>query len=68
MTVLNWMSELPKHEVPPPHLWADGDGLGQWWAKVEEKRAEGSSPASGSASSSTSDEGTGNDLAQAFRK
>lgn len=66
LTVLNWMENLPKKEVPPQRLWGDGEGLEQWWAKVEEWRSEGGGPAS--SSSPDAAEGTDNELARAFKQ
>lgn len=41
LNVLTWYENLPKDEVPPEHLWEDGEGLEQWWASVEAKRDDG---------------------------
>jgi hypothetical protein len=41
LTVINWHENLPKEEVPPEHLWADAEGLEQWWARVESNRDDG---------------------------
>jgi len=65
LTILNWMENLPKKEVPPRHIWADPEGLELWWKKLDELRADGL-PTS-SASEDTDGAGTENDLARAFK-
>ena len=66
LTVLNWMENLPKKELPPRHIWADAEGLDLWWKKLEELRADGLPDASGATPDGDS-AGTGNDLAAAFK-
>jgi len=65
LTVLNWLENLPKKEVPPVHIWTDSEGLEQWWKRLEDLRSEGNDT-SGS-SSGSDDAGTDNDLARAFK-
>jgi len=43
LTILNWYENLPKKDVPPEHLWADAEGLEQWWKAIEERTGDGSS-------------------------
>jgi hypothetical protein len=33
------MEHLTKDERPPEHIWEDVEGLNEWWAHVEERRA-----------------------------
>lgn len=41
--MINWYENLPKEEVPPERLWADAEGLEQWWARIERNREDGTS-------------------------
>ncbi len=66
LTVLSWMENLPKKEVPPRHIWADPEGLELWWKKLDDLRADGLS--SSAASPEGDKAGTENDLARAFKK
>lgn len=66
LTILNWMENLPKKEVPPRHIWADPEGLELWWSRVEDLRAI-DSPTGPSSDSDETGAGTENDLARAFK-
>lgn len=66
LTILNWYENLPKTEVPPEHLWEDGEGLDLWWKAVEARREDGTVP-SGS-SEDGPEELVGNDLAREFKR
>lgn len=66
LTVLNWLENLPKNEVPPRRIWADTEGLEQWWNKVEDLRSS-DYPLTGASSSDEDGAGTENDLARAFK-
>lgn len=72
LIVLSWHENLQPDEVPPEYLWEDGEGLEQWWKRIEEKRSDGIS--TGRGSSSSDDEGdpdpgmAENDYAQALKR
>jgi hypothetical protein len=38
LTILGWFENLQKEEVPPEHIWEDGEGLDEWFASVKAKR------------------------------
>lgn len=63
MTILSWFENLQKEEVPPERLWADPDGLDEWFDRVAEKRGFGPSGSGDDESA----ELVGNDLARAYK-
>lgn len=66
LTILNWYENLPKHEVPPEHIWEDAEGLDLWWKTVEAKREDGTSSAA--SSDDETPELVDNDMGREFRK
>jgi hypothetical protein len=64
LTILSWFENLPKDEVPPERLWADSQGLDEWWEDVAAKRGDLSSTGSGGDEPS---EMVGNDLARTHK-
>lgn len=61
LTILNWFENLPKEEVPPAYLWADPQGLDEWWLRLESKREARSN------GHQIKDDWESNDLARALR-
>lgn len=46
LNIMSWHENLSKADLPPEHLWADPEGLDQWWKYIEEKRSDGRSDSS----------------------
>lgn len=66
LTILNWLENLPKKEVPPRHVWADPEGLELWWKRVEDLRSNDYPTSAGTPDGDSA--GTENDLARAFKQ
>jgi hypothetical protein len=64
LTILSWYEHLPKNEVPPERIWADPQGLDEWWETVHANRGD-ALPSAGSGGEAT--ELVGNDLARTLK-
>lgn len=60
--VLSWHEHRAEDEVPPEHLWDDGEGLDEWWKEVDARKGRDSF-----GSDDEEPEQVGNDLAAAFK-
>jgi folate-binding Fe-S cluster repair protein YgfZ len=62
--VLSWFEHRAEDEVPPEHLWDDGEGLDQWWKEVDARK--GIDRSTGDDDEEIPEQ-VGNDLAAAFK-
>lgn len=53
---------MQEDEVPPEHIWEDGEGLEQWWEHVKNRRKDGSDTKDQRYSSSSDDDEDEDDL------
>lgn len=69
--ILGWYENSTSDEIPPEHIWEDGEALERWWELVKERReyrVSGGRPRQSEDAEPADEDLTQNELARAFKE